>query len=630
MAAPGTRSRLFSIGRGNAPVEHVLADLDPAQRAAVTAEAPVLAILAGAGSGKTRVLTRRITRRIADGSVDARHVLALTFTRKAAGELRDRLAAMAGHRPHGDGAPAVHTLHAFGGALLQRWWLDRGERPWNVTRDRRTLLDEACAEAGSAGLTASGLGVEIEWAKARSLDPDSYVGSPTRSVDTRAVAAAWRAYEEDKARRRVLDVDDLIALPSRLLADHPGFAAARGAWHRHVFVDEAQDLNPAQLRLIELVAGDAPDLCVVGDPDQAIYGWNGADPALLTDLAASLPPEAVHRLVTNHRSTVPIAAAASSVLGVVPGPVATAGDHSRFPTPSVAGYADEGEEAGAIAHLLQEARWRGSRSWSSMAVLVRTGVQLDVVATALAVRDIPHRLPGTLLDRPEVVAALRALRAIDDGRGATLRQLIGDLPDVCERVLAAAAAPDPGGASAVDIALLVDPEPVVDDGAATLRRAHLDALGELVAELAQAVPGAGLDAFRSWSRGVLGARGGEAGFDVRGVTLTTLHRAKGLEWPVVVVAGCEDGLVPHRRSSSPAAHAEERRLLYVGATRATEELHFTWAQRRTTPWGDRSNRRSPFLADLERSVALPVDDDDEARHARMAGLRAARAALLGP
>ncbi|MEX2660212.1 MAG: ATP-dependent helicase, partial [Acidimicrobiales bacterium] len=369
--------------------------LDPDQAAAVLADAPVTVVLAGAGSGKTRVLTRRIARRIADGSAESRQVLALSFTRKATGELRQRLGALTGHRPGTEGAPAVHTFHAFGGALLQRWWLDRGEHPWDVTRDRRSLLDAARTTAGLPDLSTTVLGTEIEWAKARLLDPDAYEDTAGRAVDTGQVAAAWRAYEEEKRHRRILDVDDFIVVPARLLADEPAFAAARTWWHRHVFVDEAQDLNPAQLRLLTLVLGAEPDLFVVGDPDQAIYGWNGAEPTLLLDLVASLPSEAVHRLSTNHRCTAPIVAAAASILRSPTAPAADHGDGARWPAPTVTAHVDEVAEADAIAHRLQEARWRGARAWSSMAVLVRTRGQLDVIAAALAARQIPHRLPGS-------------------------------------------------------------------------------------------------------------------------------------------------------------------------------------------------------------------------------------------
>ena len=605
--------------------------LDADQAAAVLADAPVVVVLAGAGSGKTRVLTRRIARRVADGSADARHVLALTFTRKAAGELRTRLGALTGCHPTGPSAPAVHTFHAAGGALLQRWWLDRGERPWSVTRDRPGLLAGALTAAGGGDLSPAALGDEIEWGKARLLEPATYLAEGAHRVaDPGGVAAAWEAYEDEKRRRRVLDVDDFIAEPVRLLTTEPAFATARTWWHRHLFVDEGQDLNPAQLRLLTLLLGPDPDLFVVGDPNQAIYGWNGADPGLLTDLAARLPADAVHRLRVNHRCTAPIASAAAAILREPTAPVAGERDGARWPVPAVSGHADEVAEADAVAHRLQEARWRGGRAWSSMAVLVRTRSQLDVLAAALAARDIPHLLPGSLLDRPEVVAALRALRALDDGRRRPLRELAGDLPEVVTSVLAdlagagapaavigtaGAAGEVPGGPAAAE------------DPVAMVRRSHLEALGELVDECCQAVPNADLDVFRSWSRGVLGARGGEQGFDRRGVTLTTFHRAKGLEWAVVVVAGCEDGLVPHRRSRSPEARDEERRLAYVAATRASEELHLTWAARRSGPWGVRTATRSPFLDDLEQAVA-PEGDDRSTRAGRLAGLSAARAALV--
>lgn len=610
MSTAAARDHTPSVGR-------LLDGLDAEQAAAVLADAPVVVVLAGAGSGKTQVLTRRIARRLADGSAEARHVLAVTFTRKAAGELRTRLAALAGHHPTAATAPAVHTFHGLGGALLQRWWLDRGERPWDVTRDRAGLLAAAVTAAGVPGLAPAALGVEVEWGKARLLTPGTYAGAATsRAGEPEAVATAWQAYEDEKARRRVLDVDDFIALPTRLLAEEPSFASARTWWHRHVFVDEGQDLNPAQLRLLALLVGDEPDLCVVGDPNQAVYGWNGADPGLLEGLAGAVPAAAVHRLEVNHRCTAAIAAAAASILRSPSAPVAGERDGARWPRPSVSRHVDEVAEADAVAHRLQEARWRGARAWSSMAVLVRTRAQLDVLAAALAARGIPHRLPGSLLDRPEVVAALRALRALDDGRRRPLRELAGDLGDVAASVLAEAAL---AGAVALGDDL---PGGTVEE----LRRSHLEALGELVEEFCQAVPAGDLDAFRSWSRGVLGARGGEQCFDRRGVTLTTFHRSKGLEWAVVVVAGCEDGLLPHRRSTSAEARAEERRLAYVAATRASEELHLTWAERRATPWGVRTNARSPFLDELEDRLAPPVDRG-EARAVRLAGLRAARAAL---
>ena len=426
----------------------------------------------------------------------------------------------------------------------------------------------------------------------------------------------------------MLDVDDFIAEPVRLLTTEPAFATARTWWHRHVFVDEGQDLNPAQLRLLTLLLGPDPDLFVVGDPNQAIYGWNGADPALLTDLAGTLPAGAVHRLQVNHRCTAPIASAAAAILRQPTAPVAGERDGARWPVPAVSGHADEVAEADAVAHRLQEARWRGGRAWSSMAVLVRTRAQLDVLAAALAARDIPHLLPGSLLDRPEVVAALRALRGLDDGRRRPLRELAGDLADVVASVLASPAATGGGSpTAAIGSPAELPGGAEADDPVAALRRAHLEALGELVDEFCQAVPGGDLDAFRSWSRGVLGARGGDQGFDRRGVTLTTFHRAKGLEWAVVVVAGCEDGLVPHRRSHSPEAQDEERRLAYVAATRASEELHLTWAASRSSPWGVRTASRSPFLDDLERAVA-PAGDDRSTRAGRLAGLRAARAALV--
>jgi DNA helicase-2/ATP-dependent DNA helicase PcrA len=317
------RDGLSSDGLG---ADRLLQDLDESQRRAVTSPACPLAILAPAGSGKTRVLTRRIAWRVDEGHAEASHVLALTFTRKAAGELRDRLRRL-GLR---DGV-ACGTFHGVAYAQLRSRWADEGRQPPALLTRKGRLLGEllrAGSQSGSgpgsrsgsgSGLTAAQVAGEIEWAKSRLTGPDGYVtavasvrrrvpGSPER------VAELYSRYEDEKRRRRLVDFDDLLRLCSHHIESDARFAAAQRWRFRHLFVDEFQDVNPLQMQLLEAWRGDRYDLCVVGDPHQAIYGWNGADAGFLERFQQLYPPAEVIALDRNYRSTPQVLAAAADVL----------------------------------------------------------------------------------------------------------------------------------------------------------------------------------------------------------------------------------------------------------------------------------------------------------------------------
>ena len=285
--------------------EALLEGLDDAQRAAVTSTAQPLVVLAPAGSGKTRVLTRRIAHRVATGAADPRHVLALTFTRKAAGELDDRLRRL-GLR----GDVTTGTFHAVAWGTLRTRWADQGRAPLALLdRKGRLLTELAPSTPGKDKRTvAADLATEIEWAKARMVTPDAYVEAVARarrkpSLKPEVVAEVYAAYETRKRRGGLVDFDDLLALVARALEEDESFASAQRWRFRHLFVDELQDVNPLQFRLLEAWRGDRYDVTAVGDPQQAIYGWNGADAGFLLDIHRWWPPAEVIELDRSYRST---------------------------------------------------------------------------------------------------------------------------------------------------------------------------------------------------------------------------------------------------------------------------------------------------------------------------------------
>ena len=491
------------------------------QRRAVESEATALCIVAGAGSGKTRVLTLRVARRIRDGSADADHTVVCTFTRKAARELRGRLAlygvpvsspATSGGAP-GPGVRAG-TLHQLALTLLRRHALDSGQPPPVVVEHRFRLVRDLVGDPGAA----SEVDTEISWAKARCLTADGYVRAAgdagrTTSAAPERIADAFAGYDLALRRRRSLDLDDVLVRAGDLLMGDADFAERMHWRYRHLSVDEFQDVNPAQFRLIDALLGDRNDLCAVGDPNQAIYGWNGADPTLLDRLPDTVDGMEVVRLDENHRSTPQVVAAATAGLGravsVPPRSLAADG-----PMPVVTAFDDETAEAEGVVSLILE-RAEDGRAWSDQAVLARTHDQLAQMGRALSRAGIPYRIaPG-----PESPAADVAR---GEDRGSSQRT--SGPPDRSEDAAS-------GGA----------------------------------------------------------------------VELATFHRAKGLEWTSVYVVGLEDGYVPIVYAESASARAEERRLLYVALTRASEELHCSWVRSRRMGNGRQMERQpSPWLAAIAR------------------------------
>ncbi|MDP9074353.1 MAG: ATP-dependent helicase [Actinomycetota bacterium] len=606
-------SALLAPGAG-----HGIAGLDPLQSEAVFNPARTLAIVAGAGSGKTRVLTQRIARRIHDGSAGPKHVLAVTFTNKAACELRSRLRVLLGHevfppprrafRPDRSEGPAVHTLHALGYAIGNRYWAgSEGSRSnQRITRRRSALLQDALSSVNEPSLGVTALGTEVEWAKARALSPAEYAAaaesyrraivSGGQRVELTTVARAFEAYEVIKHRRGVIDIDDLIVRAIDLLGTDPAFLATQRYWYRHVFVDEYQDLNPAQFRLLRLLVGDDPDLCVVGDANQAIYGWNGADPNLLPNFTKYFPAAQVCRLDANYRCRRPIVAAAASILDLPVAPVREGAESGCLPT--LWSFEDPGAEAEGVARAVQRAVYRYRPS--GVAVLAPTARQLDAVAAALTARRVPFERAGSsLLSRPEVERVLNRLSSLDGARlGWPLGTLFDDIDDLCERSAREVPLDDPAGWDGLD----ADGVPVArglsdDDPKFIANKASLDTFVQLLDEFLKALPDGDLEAFEGWAEADMAKR--EAGLRGNAVALSSIHRAKGMEWPVVFVIGCIDGALPNWRDRTQPAEDESRRLAYVALTRASDELQCTWSKTRLARSGRiEETRPSPFLRHL--------------------------------
>jgi DNA helicase-2/ATP-dependent DNA helicase PcrA len=582
--------------------EALLDGLDDAQRAAVTSTAMPLVVLAPAGSGKTRVLTRRIAHRVATGAADPRHVLALTFTRKAAGELDDRLRRL-GLR----GDATTGTFHAVAWGTLRTRWADQGRAPLTLLdRKGRLLTELAPTTPGRDRRTvAADLATEIEWAKARMVTPDTYVEAIATArrrpaLKAPVVAEVYAAYETRKRRGGLVDFDDLLALVARALEEDEAFAAAQRWRFRHLFVDELQDVNPLQFRLLEAWRGERYDITAVGDPQQAIYGWNGADAGFLLDIHRWWPPAEVIELDRSYRSTPEILDGAAAVLRAARQPARDVlATRAAGPPPHLAAHADDRAEAIAIARAVRLARAPGRR-WSEQAVLVRTHAQTHLIAEALRGAGIPHRVRGgaAFLDRSDVRRTLGELRRATVPLGTALAdlelQLEADTTDEDELL------------DLRDDDL--DAQAVVLDRQAD-ERAALGALLRMGRDYLRLDPLGRADTFSSWLTATVQSEGDHPG-SRDAVDLATFHAAKGLEWTTVHLAGAEDGYVPIAHAKTATARAEEVRLLYVAMTRAQRDLRISWAEHRTFGGKVVERRRSPLLDPLvQRAAARPAVAD---------------------
>lgn len=388
--AAGTLAR---VSESSTEPNALVAGLNPEQREAATHESLRLRILAGAGSGKTRVLTRRIAYQSATGAIDPRAVLAVTFTRKAASELRSRLGQL-GLR---DGVQAG-TFHSIAWAQLRQRWAERGITPPELITSKLGMIRSVSGERTTTALLD--VMSEIEWANARCVEPEDYPAAATTArrdppYDPTRMAEIMAAYVNHKRRQRVVDFDDLLRLAARDLRADPVYASGRQWMNRFLFVDEFQDVNPRQFQLLSAWMGEGAHLTVVGDPHQAIYAWNGADASYLVDMPRYFQETATVSLTRNYRSSPQILTVANQVLrdGSDQRGAALVPTRPDGPIPTVAVHPDEVQEARHIARELRSAR-RPGRRWADLAVLVRTNAQLAPLTQALGAAGIPHRTRG--------------------------------------------------------------------------------------------------------------------------------------------------------------------------------------------------------------------------------------------
>ena len=530
-------------------VDRLLVGLDAAQRRAVESDAAPLAIVASAGSGKTMVLTRRIAYRIEHGHAEPRHIAALTFTRDAAGELRRRLRRLEIHESIEAG-----TFHSIALRLLRDRALTRNESMPSLAPDRVRLVRE-CLKELRLELDAYPAMTDIDWARARRIEPADYERE-SRAARRRGAVPPGRfvdlaaAYERLKRRRGVVDFDDLLDLNLRAVETDAAFRSLVHWRFRHFFVDEAQDLNPLQHALLEAWRGGRPDICLVGDPRQAIYGWNGSDHTTMTEVERAYPGVTVISLTTNYRCSPQVVSAGAAALIASGQRDDTASNRADGMPLRIESYPNANAEAGAIAAFVRSTLHRHNPA--GIAVLARTNDQLIPIEAALS------------------AAAIATQRAI--GR-SPLEIAISDAYRVTSREA---------------LALWADEQ-----------FTHHDPIRRRVAEevdrfLSSQEPGG----FRSWVDARTPFDDLDTEADDGAVSLLTFHGAKGREWPVVVIAGAEDGLIPHSSALSAAQQDEEARLLYVAITRAVDHLVITRAEsRRGNP-----TRPSPWLAAVEATI----------------------------
>ena len=537
--------------------DSVLAGLDPDQRAAVTAPVGIVVVRAGAGSGKTTVLTRRIAWRALSETADIERVLAITFTRQAATEMRSRLA-----RFDLDGRPVIGTFHAVARRLMLQFLEDRNRRIPVIVNNRSSLMSSCMGDDAKSGgiydvLTA------VDWAHAHMITPTKAAEKLAEAglkipLGARRFTEVFEQYERTKKKRGVIDLNDFMTSVITEAKKDPRFTESIRFQYRHISVDEAQDMNPLQYEFLKVLVPNAADLFLVGDPNQAIYGFNGANKTLFDELPGFHAGAHVVSLPSNYRCTPEIVQMAVDTLAK-DGQIADA--QSKRLSGQVVRLercSDETAELKLITKLAQRAE-NGQRTWNDIAVLVRVNTLAESIRKELSAAGIPLRSSRSGGAWARAVGAATALTGRDE-----LNAWAADVLDTGEY------SPDDA-----------------DYQIAKYVRQFLDEHRS-----------GGVDGrtFGSWL--VTSADVAEPD----GVEVLTFHAAKGREWSYVIVAAMEKGLLPHSSARGATARSEEARLAYVALTRAADELVVTWTDSR----GKRQSGPSPFLPTI--TTATPTSD----------------------
>ena len=556
--------------------EQILELLDEQQRAAAESVLGPTVILAGAGTGKTRTVTHRIAYGIARGYYAPNRILALTYTNRAAGELRDRLRRM------GIVGVSVKTFHAAALSQLEYFWPQYAGVPAPLVIESKARFITRAAESQGVMLDTAGvreLASEIEWRKFSMLSLDEYaqVRRPAAAGLSHAKnVAIQEAYENLKTKEQRLDWEDVLVLCLGLLRAEPRALAHVQQQYRFFTVDEYQDISPLQHALLDEWLGGHSDLCVVGDPNQTIYSFTGASAAFLQGFANRFDGSTVVELTTNYRSTPAIVETANRLLrGENSMAELVAANRESAAQPVVPRAFDSvSDELNWVAYSVRQRLEQGVPA-SQIAILYRVNGQSEAIENALARQNVEYQLRGgqRFFARPEIVQAMLALRA--EAISPSAKPLFQTVSDICRSLGWQSQPPEHSGATREKWESLNALIGILDelDSAATIM--------DFVAELDERQ--------RSQHEPTKEA-----------VTLSTIHAAKGLEWQVVYVVGLTEGYLPIAYAESDAAIAEERRLLYVAITRARTSLQLTFARRDV---GGRPTAPSRFLSSLSRHAA---------------------------
>ncbi len=532
--------------------EEILAALDDEQRAVATAVRGPVCVIAGAGTGKTRAITHRLAYAVDIGVVDPQRILALTFTARAAGEMRTRLRAL--------GVPnvAARTFHAAALKQLMFFWPQvLGGRFPSLLTTKTGFLGEAINRANISATKSNSVlrdvAGEIEWAKVIGLAPDEYIKAvddysrPIRisnnKVDATQIARVYEAYESLKKQERAIDFEDVLLLTIGMLEEEREVRDRIRDQYRYFTVDEYQDVSPLQQRLLDLWLGKRNDICVVGDPAQTIYSFAGATPAFLLNFTNKYPEAEVIRLTSGYRSTPEIINTANTILrsaslGHELDPINEHGDK-----PQALGYSSEKEEADALVQLIQADINKGLAT-QDIAILTRTNAQLEILESALSASGIENQIRNSerFFNRPEVKEIIKTIRSASV---LSESDWLADLRDALKPF-----------------------------GESEYVRSFMQLARELEAE--------GLTSLRAFLRELEDRAEQNNPPTLPGVALATLHAAKGLEWKKVYLAGVRAETLPW--GAQPID--EERRLFYVGITRAQQSLVISY-----------HGSPSPFLAE---------------------------------
>ncbi len=568
--------------------DEVLEALDPEQRQVATSMSGPVCVLAGAGTGKTRAITHRIAYAALSGVYNPTSVLAVTFTARAAAQMRGRL------RDLGVSGVQARTFHAAALRQLQYFWprVVGGSLP-HLVDVKAPIVAQAASHMRLKVDRAAvrDLAAEVEWNKVSLLTPEGYPAAARRAgrgapagLAPETVARLLTTYEEVKTDRGAIDFEDVLLLMAGILSERPDVADAVRRQYRHFVVDEYQDVSRLQQKLLDLWLGGSDDVCVVGDASQTIYSFAGASPQYLLDFPKRYPNATVVKLVRDYRSTPQVVKLANALLDRAPSTATRArvelvAQRPAGPEPEITEYGDDLDEAVAVAARIRRLVDAGTPA-SEIAILYRTNAQSEPFEQALADAGVGYLLRGgeRFFARKEVrdaIVLLRGAARSDDGT-----QLLGQtVRDVLASVGWSSQAP-------------------TATGAVRERWESLNALAGLADQVAANRPGARLPDFIAELDERAEAQHAPT---VDGVTLASLHAAKGLEWDVVFLVGLSEGLMPISFAESVDEVEEERRLLYVGITRARERVLLSWTRAR--PGGRGGRRPSRFLAALGPGAA---------------------------